>query len=144
MLTLRAGLYEYLKTRTDVTDLVGTGDDARIYPTWLPQDAMFPAIRMMLISSEHVTFNRGASQLASAMLQIDAYADDEDDATKLATAIRESLHSAMSMDQPKVSWCKCERQTDAPWPPPDASGSPRFTIQMDFTFWYQESVPVFA
>ena len=48
---IEAVLTSYLKSIGEITDLIGTGDGARIYPLKLPQKPIYPAVTYQVISS---------------------------------------------------------------------------------------------
>jgi hypothetical protein len=48
---VEAVLVTYLKSIGEITDLIGTGDGARIYPLALPQKPDYPAVTYQVISS---------------------------------------------------------------------------------------------
>ena len=48
---VEAALASYLKSIGEITDLIGIGDSARIYPLKLPQKPNYPAVTYQVISS---------------------------------------------------------------------------------------------
>lgn len=81
-------LKTYLKTKTAITSLIGSGTAARIYTHEAKQAVAVPFIVFEVYegtSNEHLT---GISGIASNRIQIDAYAATSSGAYALAEAIR--------------------------------------------------------
>lgn len=78
----------YLKTKSAITSLIGTGDNARIYLGFPKQGASLPYIVLEVfegLSAEHLT---GISGIAENRVQIDCYAETKNGAHDLAEAVR--------------------------------------------------------
>jgi hypothetical protein len=78
----------HLESIGDVTDVVGAGDDARIYPEVLPQDPTYPAIVLDVPSNVSEGCLGGSAGLAHARVRIDCYALARATANALAEIIR--------------------------------------------------------
>jgi len=81
-------LKEYLKTKTGITDIVGSGTASRIYTTRAKQSTIVPNIVFEVFegtSEEHLT---GVSGVASNRIQIDCFAESELAAFLLAEEVR--------------------------------------------------------
>lgn len=88
MPSLESALKAYLKSKTAITSLVGTGDSARIYLNVPKQGVVLPYIVFEVFegsSAEHLT---GVSGIAENRVQIDCYGGDEESAHNLAEAVR--------------------------------------------------------
>lgn len=88
MPALDDNLIAYLKTISNVTDKVGTGDNARIYSEYAKQGAALPYIVIQVfdgVSNEHLT---GISGVDENRVQIDCYGSDKTEAYNLAEAVR--------------------------------------------------------
>ncbi len=81
-------LTTYLKTISAITDLVGTGANARIFLSFAKQGASLPYIVLEVFegtSTEHLT---GISGLATNRVQVDCYASTKAGASDLAEKVR--------------------------------------------------------
>lgn len=78
----------YLKTKTSVTDMIGSGVAARIYPDDPKQGAALPYIVYEVFEGESYQHLEGISGLATARIQVDAYGTTRDQAYTLAENIR--------------------------------------------------------
>lgn len=81
-----------------VTDIVGTGTEARVHIMHLPQRARFPAITIQVISGAPEYDMEGQAGVADVRLQIDCWAHREqptqdayDQARTLGEAVRAAL-----------------------------------------------------
>jgi hypothetical protein len=74
-----------------VTDLIGTGDDARITPDVLEQDGALPAL-VYQDNSEVTGYTHDGPGLVRVRFQIDVYASTRVGARRLARAVRSVLH----------------------------------------------------
>lgn len=81
-------LESYLKTITAVTDLVGTGDNARIYLEEAKPDAQLPYVVMEVFDAGSAEDLQGPVGMATNRVQIDAYGEAASDSFTLAEAIR--------------------------------------------------------
>ena len=87
-MSVEKDLRTYLKTRSGITDIIGTGDDARIYAMQLPQKATFPALTFMRVGTPQRTVSHsGDSSLTQIRLQYSCWAETYEDAKDLAAAI---------------------------------------------------------
>lgn len=92
-MTIGDGLLTYLKTVSAITDIVGTGDNARIRPGRLSRSDSFPAIRYAFVSGDSVAHLTGGSGIAQPLLQVDCYATTYSGANALAEQVRLALQS---------------------------------------------------
>lgn len=92
---LEEGLVYLLERAGAVTSVVGT-DPVRLYPLALPQDCELPALTYTPVSTTYGVLASGETDLPTATVQIDAWADDEvsgyAQAKELAAAVRSVLH----------------------------------------------------
>ena len=89
MADISTAFVTYLKTKSAVTDIIGSGADARIEPGSLTQGVAVPAIAYRRISTTHYsTINGTVAGLASTRMEINAIADTQLAADQLGEAIR--------------------------------------------------------
>jgi hypothetical protein len=100
--TLEEGLVGYLRADPAVAALTGT----RQYFNRLPQNPVYPSLRLQRVSTPRLMTLGGPSGLAAPRFQIDCYADHHAEALALAEAVRAALdgfHGAMN--GAAVLWC---------------------------------------
>lgn len=83
-----AELRAYMLSDPTVQGLVGT----RIYPSVLPQNALFPSITMQTISAARRPTMRHNDDLPRKRVQIDCWSPRIEEAERVAEAIRELFH----------------------------------------------------
>lgn len=94
---LEAAIRDRLRGDATVGDLVGAGDDARIYPVAGPQPPTFPCITYLRVSTVRDYHTTGPSGLVTARVQLDLWATDTESAPgfaavrALADAVRARL-----------------------------------------------------
>ena len=81
---IEAGLWAYLQTKSSITSLVGT----RVYSQFMPQLPTFPLIIYTKVAEERVSSHQGSSGLSRATIQIDCWADTDDESRNLAEQVR--------------------------------------------------------
>ena len=140
---LQAGIVEFIKSRTDITDLIGTGNNARIYTMIAPQDTDTPYIKFEKISNVHQHQLSGSSEFSRARIQFNTWSDTYLESQTLAEKIRlnmDGFHTAymgtvfvqsvLLLDDDDVLDQDPEKQID------DSYG-----VRMDYEFWFKEELP---
>lgn len=87
-ISIGGSLKNYLKSRGPIATMIGVDDNARIYELKIKQGVSLPSIRYEIFrgsSNQHLS---GISGIATNRIQIDAYAETEEDAYRLAELIR--------------------------------------------------------
>ena len=91
-MTLEDAIYQKLIADPDVTAIVGSGDEARIFPMILPQNVEFPAVHFSRVSADRIYSMDGKTGLVAARFQFESYSDKTPEEVKaLSEAIRRSL-----------------------------------------------------
>jgi len=91
-MTIEDAIYQKLLADPDVTAIVGSGNDARIFPMILPQNIEFPAVHFSRISADRTYSMDGKTGLVVARFQFESYSDKNPEEVKnLSEAIRRSL-----------------------------------------------------
>jgi len=85
------GVIQRLKATSAVTDIVGSGDSARIYPLERPQTTVTPAIVVRVLSDDPQDTKEGAATLTINTTGVYCMADTYAAAKALAAAVRTSL-----------------------------------------------------
>lgn len=91
LIDLRPGLQAHLATDTAIAAIVGSGNDARIYPVKAPQGETRPHIIYHKISGQGDHHMQGPSGLNRPRMQIDCWAKRSDVASQLALAVKARL-----------------------------------------------------
>lgn len=135
-------LRTYLKTKSAITNLVGTGDAARIYFHDAKEGATLPFIILEIFegeSNEHLT---GISGICSNRVQVDCYGVTAAAAYTLAEAVRLAPLQMYrgNMDTSKVnnvtSNVSYRRGFD---PPVTGSAQKRYWVSRDYVITYTEA-----
>lgn len=135
-------LRTYLKTKSAITNLVGTGDAARIYFHDAKEGATLPFIILEIFegeSNEHLT---GISGICSNRVQIDCYGVTAAAAYTLAETVRLAPLQMYrgNMDTSKVnnvtSNVSYRRGFD---PPVTGSAQKRYWVSRDYVITYTEA-----
>lgn len=89
MADISSALVTYLKSKTSITDIIGSGANARIEPDGLTQGVAVPAIVYRRISTTHgQTINGSVAGIAWTRFEINAIAATRLQADQLSEAIR--------------------------------------------------------
>ena len=143
-MSIKPGIYAYLKTVTDVTDIVGTGNSARIYEHHAPNKATHPHLVYQRISGGHEHHLTAGAGVARDVFQLTAVDNDGVNAEALRDAVREGMDGYRgSMGSANVRRCHLRNETERFVQPTDSSEVGRFLIHMDFEIDWLESVPTF-
>ena len=89
---IEEALVQLLREDADVSAIVG----ARIYPQIAPQNSPFPRIVYQRVTTTHIEHMQGSSGLARALIQVDSYSPNYDEAKALSEAIRLLLQPVRS------------------------------------------------
>jgi len=90
---VEAALVTYLKSIGEITDLIGEGDSARIYPLKLPQKPTYPAVTYQVISSPR----HHDMDVSYPRIQYTAFARTYSQAKELAGILRLHLQRLKGM-----------------------------------------------
>lgn len=80
-----------LKGTSAVTDLIGTGDDARLYFAVRPQGTALPAITYQRVGTTAFNHAHGQCDFAQAMIQVNCLASSISGAKALAAVVTDAL-----------------------------------------------------
>ncbi len=87
-MTIEGAILARLKAVTAITDIVGSGANARIYPEHLPQKPTLEAITFKLVSAPRIHASGADPGIVRSRWQIDAWAKTYRAARDLGDAIR--------------------------------------------------------
>ena len=87
-MTIEGAILARLKEVTAVTNIIGTGDNARIHAEHLPQKPVFDAIVLKFVSLVRVHASGADPGIVRARLQVDAWSEGYIGARDLGDAIR--------------------------------------------------------
>lgn len=141
-MSIRTDFRTYLLTKSTVTDLVGTGDNARVYPGFAPQGVSLPHVVLNTISDVSDHDMDGANGWTEARVQVDCYARTVDDAEALAEVIRLACDGYKgTMGAAEVAFCFQEAGDDGPEPYPTNEPRQRSRRRDDYRFAYFKALP---
>jgi uncharacterized protein DUF3168 len=128
---LRAGLYTFLLTNSDIAVMVG---GERIYPVVLKQGIREPSIVYNRISGQGDHHMQGPSGLSRPRYQIDAYAVTPDEANALADLVKFHLDGFQGlMGSVSVQGVFFDTERDDYQADVDL-----FRMSRDYLFWFEE------
>lgn len=140
MISIRAGLFDYLSTRSSVISIVGN----RVFPNVAPTKAKLPYIVYEQISGVAPRHNGGGSALFMATFQFDAYAKTSPDGELALESLRNNLLGFQGfMGNVGVQSVGMETEADFPESPDDGSQKITFHERVDYTIWYVRPIPNF-
>jgi len=90
-MTLEDAIYQKLLADPDVTAIVGSGNEARIFPMILPQNTPFPAVHFSRVSADRTYSMDGKTGLVASRFQFESYSRSPEEVKNLSEAIRRSL-----------------------------------------------------
>lgn len=135
---MKADYIAYLLTKTGVTALVGT----RIRPGTLGQSDTGSSIAVQTISHVPASDLEGESGFAKTRLQVDCWADSDNDAAVLAEAVRDASSGFRgAMGNTFVHGCYLETDSDEFEKPTAGTEVQDYRVSMDFEIDHDESVP---
>ena len=88
---MERGLYAILKADSDITGMVGSGDNARIYPDFVPQEAKMPHISFNRLNNDPNDTKDGVSALDDIDVDIDIWHNESEKLRLLAGYVRTAL-----------------------------------------------------
>lgn len=134
-----------LKAVTAVTALIGTGNDAKIYPINAPQDTDGDYITHQTVSDESINASVGATGTKHCRLQIISWSDDYDGARALAAAVEgDGDPSAptgiagwtIASGTPAISSCHLDGGDDMPSGMDPEQNTRKHGFSQDYIVWY--------
>lgn len=136
-------LRAYLKTKSAITALIGSGDSARIYLHDAKEGAVLPFIILEIFegeSNEHLT---GISGIASNRIQIDCYGVTATAAYNLAEAVRlaplQMFRGTMNNSSKVVNVTSNVSYRRGFDPPVAGSAQKRYWVSRDYIVMYTEA-----
>lgn len=143
-MSLKSDLYAYLKSQSTITNLVGSGDNARIYPKVRPQGSALPAITFERASGGNQQNLEAAAGWADPVFDITAWAADDEGAEALAEVLRGEMQGFRgTWTSTTVHAVILEDQDDFYESRGDGNSLMVHAVSMDFRIQVTESVPTF-
>lgn len=142
MSDISSGLITYLESKTAVTDIVGTGDNARIFPDRIPKDPTYPLVVVDEFASTHDHDLSGASGIYHPRISVDCYDQTSGDAQTLAEAVRgvmQGYRGAMGVEF--VHSCELDGKVRDQLQQRDASDRPIDRVRLSFRLTVTETIP---
>lgn len=128
MILLATAVFNLLSADPDVTALVGSGTEARIYPTLGRQGGVFPQIVWQEIVTVASQTHDDCQKLDRTDLQFSCYAETAIQAYQLRTYVRAALVEIGAMDG-----IKCINPVQRTF---HDESIQRHNAILDLTFWY--------
>lgn len=138
-----ADLRAYLKTKSAITTVIGTGDDARIYLHDAKEGATLPFIILEIFEGESNEHLGGISGIASNRIQIDCYGITSTAAYNLAEAVRlaplQMFRGTMNSSSKVVNVTGNVSYRRGFDPPVSGSSQKRYWVSRDYIVMYTEA-----
>tara|TARA_R110002020_G_scaffold366922_1_gene578914 strand:- start:133 stop:558 length:426 start_codon:yes stop_codon:yes gene_type:complete len=140
-MTLKDEITRYLKGNSGIADVVA----GRVFPGLAPQSASRPYLlwaRVADVPGHHIS---AASDMSSALIQVDVMADSSIAAETAAEAVREAVdgYSGTLNDEFHIDSMWLGSEADFIEPKGDGSDDSTYQISLSITVNYRRSVPVF-
>lgn len=140
-MAIYADLLTYLKTVSEVTDLVGTGTNARIYPDTGKEGVALPCVTYRKRSGGEQSGISGGHGLHSALFEITSWATTRASADALDNAIYDNLEGGnRTMGTTAVTQVLVQpdgRDASAD-PAIDGGDNPEYWARTTYEIWYSE------
>ncbi len=143
-MTIEGAILARLKAITAVTNIVGTGANARITFEHLPPDPIYEAIVVKLVSAPREHASGSDPGIVRSRWQIDAWADTYEKARDLGDAIRgDNAGSALNrwgatLDGTKVDDAFLENELPFTEPQAGKPDEPLYRNMQDYMVHYKE------
>ena len=139
-MTIHSALYRLLTSNGAVAALVGD----RVYPMQAPQDTAYPLIVFSTIVELRAPTLAGASGAVNPKIQVDCWAESNEDADSLSDAVRLALDGYRgTVGSVVIRACALGLRHDGIVEPRDGTENRVFGRNMEFDVWHTETVPTF-
>ena len=137
MMTIEDAIYQKFLADPNITAIIGSGHDARVYPMILPQNVQFPAVHFSRVSAERLYSMDGKTGLVSTRFQFESYSRESPEEVKnLSEAIRRCLEVFRGIvEEIKINGIFLESDTNLN---NFTEQSDLFRYTQDFIIHYQE------
>jgi len=133
-----------IRTRLAADAAVAADVGTRIFPRAMPQDATLPAIVYQLVSSTSDDAIGGAAGMATALLQVDVYADTHLAANNTGEDIRAALHGFTgTIGSETIRGLQLQNKMELYQVPNDGGDDGVYRVTLDWSITHTESVPTF-
>ena len=147
-MNLEDGLFTYLSSIASITNLLRANSTApvRIFPDVAPQGTVAPYLTFGIVSDIPAMHARAASGLASCTIQIDVWATSSATRRTVADTLRNAANGAVNvmLGSVRVQSMALESADNSYEPPTNSSEVGYYRARMDFTIWYQETIPTLS
>lgn len=137
----------YLKTKSDITDVIGSGTSARIYHGQAKQGVSLPYVVMEQFgdfSAEHIN---GRIGVAADVIRITCYASTSSGAYDLYDRVRRApfhRYRGSAGNAQILTVTSTGGHRTGYDPPTRGSAQPRFWIARDYLVWHDEAKDVYS
>jgi len=127
-----------LKATSAVTDLIGTGDNARIYPIGRYQGTALPAITYQRVATTPINHSTGQVDTEFCTVQVNCFGATYTAAKGLAAAVATALKGwTDDTESPDIGMCHKHGESDLPQVTPQGQEGPDVeAVTMDFFIQY--------
>lgn len=131
----------WMRSRTRITDLVGTNAATRIYPDVPKQGVSLPFLVYTESGGESAEHLGGGAGLCHAVMQVWSFGETRRKANELAEIVKEELRPFRGMMfGTHVSEVSCSQHRDSGVDlPQDNSDAKRYWTRRTFDVWHQET-----
>ncbi len=141
MTTIYTALYDEMRDDAGISAIVGTGDNAKVFPGIPPPDATAPFISFRRISYIRLETYTGPTTLARPTFQVDVWGSTNESMVTLSEAVRgllDGFRGNMGDDNIVVRRATLVGQNDDPEDPSDGGGNDVNRNRMNLEIWHTE------
>lgn len=132
---IEPAIYNLLKDNTAVAAIVST----RIYPDYVPQNALIPAITYQQLSGTRDHTLTDSVDMVPSSWQLNCWEENMPDARSLANAVRVALDNYSGTKSSTVIQCiHLDDEGDILERKPGSDVITRFGKRLDFRIWFNE------
>ncbi len=143
------GLYLYLRTKSALTDLLGTGDSFKLFQQIVPQQgSSLPYVTFEVTDREDIEHLGGASALSDFYISFEIYGANIADRTNIGTALRNCLHTRRNVvltdfagNTTVLEYASLRKDYQSTKNPPSGTETDIMCRTMNFMALIQESKP---
>lgn len=126
-----------IKATSAITDLIGSGNSARVYPALRHRDTTLPALTYQRISVNPVNASVGTSGTAFETIQVNCLASTYDGAWALSDVVEAALQGWTDTGgTPPVSMCHLTDKGDLPQDILGGQEVPEYGVRHDYLLQY--------
>lgn len=142
--SIHTWIFNHLKSRTSLTDLIGEANSIRLYPMVAPSNAVYPRVTFQRITTDTNHDMGNATGLVEARFQFDIWGKDQFiSVTAIAEVLRNILDGLQKVTVGTfyVKSIHLDNYREDTENPQDGTEDFRFRVSQDYVIWYRSTIP---